>query len=116
MELLTSNTEAIGFWAAVLTTIAFAPQVVRTWRMGGNELSWLMLGMFGSGVGLWFVYGYLRQSAPLMLANGLTFIQVLTMVAVKLRTAAHSAARAKRRPANLGATPAQSPKLPDHAH
>ncbi len=84
MNWLGLHTETIGFWAAVLTTVAFTPQVVRTWRMGGNELSWAMLALFGSGVGLWFVYGYLRMSGPLMLANGLTGAQVLFLLVLKL--------------------------------
>jgi MtN3 and saliva related transmembrane protein len=76
-------TEFIGLCAAILTTVAFAPQVVRTWRMGGNELSWLMLGLFGTGVTLWFVYGWLLNSMPLLLANGLTLAQVAVMAGVK---------------------------------
>jgi MtN3 and saliva related transmembrane protein len=81
-----SGIELIGFWAALLTTIAFAPQVIRTWRLGGHELSWSMLSLFGSGVTLWFVYGYLRQSMPLMLANGLTLLQVALMAGIKFST------------------------------
>jgi MtN3 and saliva related transmembrane protein len=81
---LISHTETIGFWAAILTTVAFAPQLVRTWRVGGDELSWLMLTCFGTGVGLWFVYGYLRMSGPLMLANGLTGLQILVIIVVKV--------------------------------
>jgi MtN3 and saliva related transmembrane protein len=77
--------EAIGFWAAVLTTSAFAPQVIETWRDGGEGLSWTMLALFGSGVGLWFLYGLLRMSAPLMLANGLTGMQILFLLGLKLR-------------------------------
>jgi MtN3 and saliva related transmembrane protein len=77
-------TEAIGTVAAILTTIAFAPQVIRTWRIGAEGLSWLMLALFGSGVGLWFLYGMLRSSGPLMLANGLTGAQVLCILAIKL--------------------------------
>jgi MtN3 and saliva related transmembrane protein len=78
------DVESIGFIAAVLTTIAFVPQVVRTWQMGGRELSWLMLGLFGTGVSLWLAYGILRQSWPLILGNGLTLIQVAALVTVKL--------------------------------
>src|SRR5215469_10120922 len=77
-------TEAIGNVAAVLTTVAFAPQAIRTWRVGGDGLSWAMLALFGTGVGLWFVYGMLRHSGPLILANGLTGIQVLFIFGVKL--------------------------------
>jgi len=85
MDWLSSHTEAIGFWAGILTTIAFAPQVIRTWRLGGDQLSWAMLALFGTGVALWFVYGYLRMSQPLMLANGLTGAQILIILALKVR-------------------------------
>jgi MtN3 and saliva related transmembrane protein len=84
MSWLSSHTEAIGFWAAILTTVAFAPQVVRTWRVGGEELSWTMLALFGTGIGLWFVYGYLRMSEPLMFANGLTGLQIFLILGLKL--------------------------------
>jgi MtN3 and saliva related transmembrane protein len=85
MDWLHSHTEAIGFWAGVLTTVAFAPQVIRTFRMGGNELSWMMLALFGAGVGLWFVYGYLSVSRPIMLANGLTGLEILSILLFKMR-------------------------------
>ena len=81
---LQTYSEAIGFWAAVLTTVAFAPQVVETWKTAGEGLSWLMLALFGAGVGLWFLYGVLRMSGPLMLANGLTGLQVLFLIGLKL--------------------------------
>jgi len=59
-------TESIGTLAAILKTIAFAPQAIRTWRVGGEGLSWTMLALFGAGVGLWFVYGALHGSGPLL--------------------------------------------------
>ena len=80
---LTPYKESIGFWAAVLTTASFAPQVFRTWRSGGDGLSWTTLALFGSGVGLWFVYGWLRTSGPIMLANGLTGLEVIFLIALK---------------------------------
>jgi MtN3 and saliva related transmembrane protein len=79
------NVEMIGFWAAVLTTAAFAPQVVKTWQTGGHQLSWTMLALFGAGVALWFVYGVLRASGPIMLANGLTGLQVVVILSIKLK-------------------------------
>jgi MtN3 and saliva related transmembrane protein len=85
MDWLRFHTEPIGFWAAVLTTIAFAPQVIQTWKRGGEGLSWMMLALFGSGIGLWFVYGVLRTSGPLILANGLTGLQILFLIGLKLR-------------------------------
>lgn len=88
---MTSHTEAIGYWAGFLTTVAFVPQVVRTWRVGGEELSWTMLALFGTGVGLWFVYGVLRMSRPIMFANGLTGVQVLFLLGLKIWRAARVA-------------------------
>ena len=79
------STEAIGFWAAVLTTVAFAPQVIHAWRTGGEGLTWGMLTLFGSGVGLWILYGYLRTSVPLITANSLTGVQVLILLGLKTR-------------------------------
>jgi len=76
-------TEVIGFWAAVLTTISFVPQVIETWRSGGGGMSWWMLTIFGTGVGLWLVYGVLRMSAPIVLANGLTLAEVLLIISLK---------------------------------
>jgi MtN3 and saliva related transmembrane protein len=84
MEWLHLHMEAIGSVAAFLTTVAFIPQVVRTWRLRGAELSWLMLVLFGSGVGLWLVYGYLRASVPVMVANGVTGVLVLIILLIKL--------------------------------
>ena len=69
--------------AAVLTTSAFAPQVIRTWRTGGEGLSWTTLTLFGVGVWLWFVYGLLRMSGPIMLANGVTGMEVLFLITLK---------------------------------
>jgi MtN3 and saliva related transmembrane protein len=85
LDWLRASTEAIGFWAALLTTVAFGPQVIQAWRTGGEGLSWIMLALFGSGVGLWFLYGLMRMSGPLMTANGLTGIQVLFLLAIKIR-------------------------------
>ena len=75
--------EVIGSCAAVLTTAAFAPQVIRTWRSGGAGLSWLMLSMLATGVWLWFLYGLLRASIPIVAANGLTGVQVLFLAGLK---------------------------------
>jgi len=76
-------TEGIGSCAAVLTTVAFAPQVIRTWRAGGAGLSWLTLTMLGTGVWLWFVYGLLRASVPIVAANGLTGLQIVFLAGLK---------------------------------
>ena len=80
---LTPSNDAIGLWAGLFTTVAYAPQVVRTWRTGGEGLSWIMLTLFALGVTLWFVYGIVQKSEPLILANGLTGVQVFLVMLLK---------------------------------
>jgi MtN3 and saliva related transmembrane protein len=87
LDSLRSQTETIGFWAGLLTTIAFAPQLVKAWKTGGEGLSWAMLALFGTGVWMWFVYGLLRMSGPIMAANALTGLQVLAIFVLKARHA-----------------------------
>jgi MtN3 and saliva related transmembrane protein len=87
MTWLSDQSEMIGYCAGTLTTIAFLPQVIRTWRAGGEAISGLMLALFGTGVSLWFVYGLLRNSRSIMLANGVTDLLVVVILVLKLRRA-----------------------------
>lgn len=83
LEGLQLYTEGIGACAAILTTAAFTPQVIRTWRTGGAGLSWLMLIMLAAGAWTWFLYGLLRASVPIVAANGLTGLQILFLAGLK---------------------------------
>lgn len=98
LDSLRPQTETIGFWAGTLTTIAFAPQLIKAWKNGGQGLSWAMLALFGTGVWLWFLYGLLRMSGPIMLANAVTGIQVLAILAIKIR---HGYIRRRATPVDL---------------
>lgn len=82
-----SQVQILGFVAGTLTTFAFLPQVLHTWRTGGKDLSWSMLSMFGSGVALWLVYGFLVEAPPIIVANGLTLLQLAAIAAIKRRHA-----------------------------
>jgi MtN3 and saliva related transmembrane protein len=84
-EWLHANSEAIGFWAGILTTSSFVPQVVQTWRTGGHGLSWGMVILFGAGIGLWLAYGLLVNSPPVIFANALTELQILFIAGMKFR-------------------------------
>jgi len=78
--------EAIGIVAGCCTTVAFAPQVIRTWRT--RSVADISLGMYGllcCGVALWLVYGLLADSLSVILANGATLVLALTVLVMKLR-------------------------------
>jgi MtN3 and saliva related transmembrane protein len=75
--------QTLGFIAGFLTTFAFTPQVIHTWKTGGKDLSWSMLTLFGSGVCLWLLYGILLDMMPVIVANGLTILQIAAIAAIK---------------------------------
>ena len=79
-------TTAVGLAAAVMTTAAFLPQAVKTWRT--RQTRDISLGMFlilCLGIILWLVYGYLRGDMPLILANGVTLVLAATILVLKLK-------------------------------
>jgi MtN3 and saliva related transmembrane protein len=86
MTLELHQIEIIGYCAAFLTTIAFLPQAIQSWRT--RDLSGVSLGMyslFTAGVGLWLIYGLFIEKWPLILANVLTFALALSILLLKLR-------------------------------
>ena len=79
-------TEAIGFVAGTLTTLAFVPQVVATWKSrSGEGMSTATLLPFTAGVGLWIVYGVLERATPVIVFNTITFALGLALVVMKRR-------------------------------
>ncbi|MGH8370487.1 MAG: SemiSWEET transporter [Gammaproteobacteria bacterium] len=77
---------SIGLAAALLTTIAFVPQVIRSWRSRDTRaISLPMYSVFTLGIGLWLVYGLMLHDLPITLANGVTLLLALTVLVLKLR-------------------------------
>ena len=99
-------TESIGSVAAVCTTIAFLPQLVRVWRRkSADDISLSMFLIFSTGVALWLVYGLRINSLPMIAANTVTLILAIGILVLKLRYDA----RARTAPA--GAQPRVSGKI-----
>ncbi len=77
--------DTFGFIAAALTTIAFLPQVLKTWRTKKVEdVSIVMLVMFTTGLFFWIVYAMQTNALPVLFANIITFILNLTILTLKL--------------------------------
>jgi MtN3 and saliva related transmembrane protein len=77
---------AIGFIAGALTTVAFLPQLQRTWRTrSAEDVSLAMLLTFTTGVLLWLVYGILLQSWPIVATNVVTFLLTAAILLLKLK-------------------------------
>ena len=78
-------TELVGLLAGTLTTVAFVPQVIKTWRTGrADDFSLPMLVLFTVGVGLWLAYGVLLERAPIILPNIVTLALAGYLLRVKL--------------------------------
>jgi MtN3 and saliva related transmembrane protein len=76
----------LGFAAGVLTTIAFLPQAILTWRL--KRAAGVSLGMYATftvGVALWLAYGIGIGSWPVIIANAITLALALFILAMKLR-------------------------------
>ena len=77
-------TSLVGTVAAICTTGAFLPQIVKLRKQGGEDLSYSMLAVYLAGVLLWMVYGLLFHAAAVIWANVITFILVATSLILKL--------------------------------
>lgn len=76
----------IGLLAAILTTSANVPQVIKTYRTrSGEGLSARMLLTLASGLALWLTYGVLRKDLSLILANAAALGLTLTLLWLKRR-------------------------------
>jgi MtN3 and saliva related transmembrane protein len=76
----------VGSIAAFCTTAAFVPQVVRVVRLrSAGDISLTTFSVFGCGMAIWMFYGFLIDSLPVILANGVTLVLALILVVLKLR-------------------------------
>ena len=78
--------DVVGTAAACLTTISFVPQAWQSFRT--RDVSGISLGMysvFTAGVALWLAYGLLVDSWPIVVANAVTLVFSIAILAMKLR-------------------------------
>ena len=76
-----NQNELIGFIAAVCTTFAFLPLVIKVWKTKQTKyLSLRMYTIMFIGICLWFVYGLRINSLSIVLANIVTCILVFTIL------------------------------------
>ena len=79
------NVDIFGYFAAILTTIAFLPQLIKTLKTKkADDVSLTTLIMFIAGVLFWIIYGYKILSAPILIANLITLILNLLILISKI--------------------------------
>jgi MtN3 and saliva related transmembrane protein len=76
----------IGFVAALCTTTAFVPQLLRVLRLrSAREISLGTFLLFSIGVFLWLVYGIYSGSKPVIASNAATLGLSLSILYLKMR-------------------------------
>jgi len=79
------GTEFFGYFAAILTTVAFLPQLIKTLKTKkADDVSLITLIMFIIGVLSWIIYGYKISSLPILVANLITLILNLLILISKI--------------------------------
>jgi MtN3 and saliva related transmembrane protein len=76
--------EAIGILAGTLTTIAFVPQVYKTYRSkSAKDLSLGMFLIFFTGVVCWLLYGIIIHNWPIIISNFFVVLLSATLLSFK---------------------------------
>tara|TARA_B100000949_G_C14171325_1_gene403421 strand:- start:139 stop:399 length:261 start_codon:yes stop_codon:yes gene_type:complete len=77
--------QIIGFIAGILTTVAVLPQLIKSWKTKKvMDISPFMFVLLLGGVGMWVVYGIIKNDYPIILTNGISFLLNLSMLVIML--------------------------------
>ena len=78
--------ELIGFTAATLTTLAFVPQALKSYKeKSTKDISLVMYVVMFTGVILWLLYGIHLNSTPIIIANAITALFNLSIIILKMK-------------------------------
>ena len=96
-------TTLVGLSAGTLTTIAFLPQVIKTWKSkSASDISLGMFLAFCTGVFLWIVYGFSVGDLPVIVTNLATFVLASIILVLKLKYDKTAEVESQPPPAPLG--------------
>lgn len=75
---------ALGLLSGLLTTGAWLPQLLRTWRRGrADDISYGYLAVFAAGVLGWLAYGLLAGQPAVVVANLVTLTLITALAVLK---------------------------------
>jgi MtN3 and saliva related transmembrane protein len=79
-------TTTLGLTAGVISTVAFLPQLIKTWKSkSAQDLSWGMLIILCAGITLWLVYGVVISDIPVMVSNIVLLLLVSVILVLKIK-------------------------------
>lgn len=75
----------VNFFAALLTTLSFLPQAIKTIRTRDTSgISLTMYLMLVTGVFLWALFGWMIDNYTIMIANIITFLFAGIVLIIKV--------------------------------
>ena len=78
--------DAIGYAAALVTTLCWLPQALHILRTRDTRaISLASYGAFAAGIALWLIYGLCIGNVPVIAANAVTLALTLAIVFLKVR-------------------------------
>lgn len=79
-------TTIIGLLAAIISTIALFPQVIKCWQTKKTkDISFPSYSLLTLGVFCWVIYGLLRQDTIVFIANLIILLSVVMILLAKMK-------------------------------
>lgn len=77
--------QLIGYTAGACTTLAVLPQIVKSLRTKKMiDVSPVMFSILTFGVGVWTLYGIIKDDLPIIIFNGISFLLNFSMLLLML--------------------------------
>lgn len=78
--------DTIGYTATLLISIASFPQIYKSIKTGSSgDISWGYISLTISSMVLWIVYGWAKDSNPVIISSLVTMIAYFILTYLKLR-------------------------------
>ncbi|MCX5811238.1 MAG: SemiSWEET transporter [Proteobacteria bacterium] len=78
--------DMIGYIAALFTTFALLPQIIRIRKLKeARDISLFMPLMISIGSILWLIYGIILKEAPIIAANAVSLLFSLTVLFITIK-------------------------------
>ena len=70
-----NTVQVIGIIAGACTSISMLPQLIKTINeKKDGDISYFMLVILLTGIGLWVWYGFLKEDYPIIITNAISFV------------------------------------------
>jgi MtN3 and saliva related transmembrane protein len=78
--------EILGFFAGILMTCSFVPQVYKTYKTkSAKDVSMPMFVLFAFGTISWIIYGIISSKPAIYISNMIIFTFAIIQIALKIK-------------------------------